>query len=52
MSSRALKLFSIASIWILGWSFFIWLEFGLVFFILSCFLLMYLNTEERKSGLR
>lgn len=39
-----------ACIWLSGQLFFIKLEFGLVYFLFSCFVLMFLNLGVRKEG--
>ncbi|CAM9879875.1 unnamed protein product [Scytosiphon promiscuus] len=38
------------SVWLLGWSFFIWLEFGAVYFIVSAMAMIFMNLGDREEG--
>lgn len=47
-----MSIYVILFLWALGLGLFIYIEFGLVYFIISCFFFIFYNTSERKDGLR
>lgn len=46
-----MSIYIIILLWAIGQGLFIWIEFGLVYFMISCFFFIFYNTTER-TGLR